>query len=69
MLRRRSDDLVVHPDVRVVRGTQRQPEDVLDVRRLERGEYVVDLRGVVIGEVVVADGDHDGRPDLRCRAA
>ena len=45
-------------------GPKGQPEDVLDVRGLERGQDVVDLRRIVIGEVVVADRDHDRRADL-----
>ena len=52
VLCRSGDDLVVHADVRVMGCPKGQPEDVLDVRGLERGQDVLDLRRIVIGEVV-----------------
>jgi hypothetical protein len=58
-------DVLVHRHVRMMCGSQREPPDVLHAGRLECSERRLDVPGIEILEVVVADGDDDVRPELR----
>ena len=69
MLLCRGDDVRVHGDVRVMCSSKRQPPDALHARGLEDGQRRLDVRCVLILEVVVADRDHDVRSELRSHAA